>query len=339
MSRVRVPSIALFSTEDPRYLNMTLWQALILGTLQGITEFFPVSSSTHLHLAKICMGIDQTAEGSAGSLLFDIYCHAGTLFVLGCYFWRDLKRIGSQTNLSQANLYQTSLYHKEVDQKAFQKALCQQTPLPSHLVHNNSEPNPENPVPSFSIHFLHLALALLPLIPGYFLCKSIRMHTSSHSIAFFLMVSAFLLLISELFHSNFSLQKETNKMTLRHALCIGIAQAFALFPGISRSAATLSTARFLGFSRKNAVLFSFLLSIPTISGGLALELLQAWKRGLFLEDSFANSLPLCLMGFCSSLIVGGCVIRFAMGYLQNKSWIPFAVYCLGVGVCSWIWGR
>jgi len=112
-------------------------------------------------------------------------------------------------------------------------------------------------------------------------------------------------------------------------LCIGMAQSLALFPGISRSGSTISTARLLGWTWQEAVRFSFLLAVPTILGGLALEI--AHYSGKPVDFS------LCATGFLASFIVGSGTIHLLFLILNRTTLRPFAWYCLGLGVILMIW--
>jgi undecaprenyl-diphosphatase len=115
---------------------------------------------------------------------------------------------------------------------------------------------------------------------------------------------------------------------IQDVLMIGALQSAALIPGISRSAATISCARFLGWNSKEAVRFSFLLSIPTVIGGNMLELLKA--------SSSLDSVSISSLGiaFATSLLIGLFLVKKALGYLEKGNIRPFAWYCLSVGVLT-----
>ena len=175
---------------------------------------------------------------------------------------------------------------------------------------------------------LLLFIATLPLIPCYFLLKPLRDFASHPQfLGLCLMTTALILFAGQKWKVRRAHQA-TLKRQLGDVLWIGALQSAALIPGISRSASTISCATVLGWEAKDAVRFSFLLSIPTIIGGNCLELLK-----LFLahEMPAAVALPACLIGWATSLGVGILVIRFALSYLEKGNLKPFAWYCLCFG--------
>lgn len=245
---------------------MTTWHALLLGIIQGLTEFLPVSSSTHMLLCKKFLGISGENQ-----VLFDLMCHFGTL-------------IASLTLLRREIL---SLFTKDRET------------------------------------LLSLFLALLPLVPCYFLFGTLRSHLPVSSSGFFLLLSALFLFSGHHFQLPFSPERKTTS-----AFLIGVMQSLALFPGISRSASTISSARLLGWDAKEAVRFSFLLAIPTIIGGNTLELI---KIAVQTNSTFSISPQLCLIGFGSSMCVGLLVFPFALKILEKGKLLAFAIYCAIIG--------
>lgn len=267
MSRVRAPSVAhLFET------LMTPLYALIIGFLQGLTEFFPVSSSAHLKLAKHFLGISP----GENLVVFDLICHLGTLIAI-LFFFR-----------------------KEILELFFAKRQ----------------------------KLLLLLIATLPLFPSYFLLKSVRETASRiEFLGPFLMLTGLILFAGE----RLRLKRSAKATPLRDALCIGTMQSTALLPGISRSASTISCGTLLGWTAKEAVSFSFLLSIPTILGGTAAELLKiSIAPPLSSSISFASY----IIGFLSSLGVGVVMIGYAVRLLEKGRFSPFAWYCLGLGLLT-----
>ena len=243
---------------------MTLIQAIILGMIQGLTEFFPVSSSAHLQLTRRLLSIEEH------SVLFDLFCHAGTLLALFFYF---RKEIFSLLRFDRARLFP-------------------------------------------------LFIALLPLVPAYFLLKPLRDWAGQpHLLGYFLLFTAALLFIGGKLRLKFN--KES---PIRDALFIGGMQAMALIPGISRSASTITAARVLGWEARDAVRFSFLLSMPAVFGGTCLEGLKMLGK----TDSMA--IAPCAVGGVVAFCVGFGVIRFAMKWLENGKFLPFALYCLILGL-------
>ncbi len=249
--------------------GMTFLQALLLGIVQGLTEFLPVSSSTHLAIAKKLLGL----EGSEALLHFDLICHLGTLSALFLVFWKDILRV-----LKEARW--------------------------------------------IGLFFL----ALLPLIPAYLLLKPLRAHLATDA-GFFLLATAALLFLASSKRLVVEKVPSETGVKWRDVLCIGIAQSLALFPGMSRSGSTIAAARLLGWQWQDAVRFSFLLAIPTILGGTALETLRGSGGG-----SLAFSVS--AIGFAASFATGLGSIRLLLWILEKGSLRPFAWYCLAAGLVA-----
>lgn len=173
-----------------------------------------------------------------------------------------------------------------------------------------------------------LFIALLPLIPGYFLLKPVRDFASQPSLlGICLMITGTILFIGNKVRIPRSLPT-TLKREIGDVLWIGAMQSTALIPGISRSASTISCAKALGWTAKEAVRFSFLLSIPTIIGGNCLELL---KISLAHEKLPHISPTVYATGFLTSLLIGCIAVRFAIQVLEKGNLKPFAWYCFGLG--------
>ncbi len=171
-----------------------------------------------------------------------------------------------------------------------------------------------------------LCLATVPLIPCYFLLKPLRDFASHPQfLGLCLMLTALILFCGQRWRPR---KQPSSQSKISDALWIGALQSAALIPGISRSASTISCAQILGWEAKEAVRFSFLLSIPTIIGGNCLELLK-----ILLSHSASVSVPLsaCAVGFITSFVFGFAIIRFALSFLERGYLKPFAWYCLSFG--------
>jgi len=179
-----------------------------------------------------------------------------------------------------------------------------------------------------------LFLATLPLAPCYFLLKPLRDFASHpHFLGLCLICTAAILFFGQKFR--FREERATHlKQQMSDVLWIGAMQSAALIPGISRSASTISCAQMLGWQARDAVRFSFLLSIPTIIGGNCLELL---KLALSHETISSVSSSACVVGFFSSFFFGFFIIRFALGYLEKGNLKPFAWYCLTLGTLATVY--
>jgi undecaprenyl-diphosphatase len=175
---------------------------------------------------------------------------------------------------------------------------------------------------------LLLFTAVLPLIPCYFLLKPLRDFASHPQFLGICLICTSLILFSG---QKWKVRRGSSpplKRQFSDVLWIGIVQSAALIPGISRSASTISCAKVLGWEAREAVRFSFLLSIPTIIGGNFLELLKIY---LSHEKSPSISLSACAVGLITSFAVGCLIVRFAISYLERGNLKPFAWYCLGFG--------
>ncbi len=242
---------------------MTLLQAILLGIVQGMTEFFPVSSSAHLKLAKWLLGIK-------GDVLFDLTCHSGTLLALVLFLRRDVW---------------------EVLKSPRKMAL--------------------------------FAMALVPLVPGYFFLKPVRELLSAPSfLGYALMITGAILFAASKKKDGFSNKK------WQHVLCIGMMQTMALIPGISRSGSTIAAARFCGWDWREAAKFSFLLAIPTILGGEFLE----WIR---CDAKPEASLGCYLGGVFASFGLGMFCVRLIFWIYETGKVRPMAWYCFSLGLIVW----
>lgn len=246
---------------------MTSIEAFILGLVQGFTEFLPVSSSAHLKIAKMILGL----KSDESQVVFDLCCHFGTLIALLYYFGREVFYI-LRYDIRKVGLF---------------------------------------------------ALATLPLIPFYFFLKPVRIAASQpHYLGFCMMITATLLFLGSY------VRRKGRGSPASDALWIGVMQATALIPGISRSGATISTARVLGWNPYKAVHFSFLLSIPAILGGTTLEILKLTTT----PHAFSVPFPSCVIGFLTSLATGLLIVRPAIRFLEKGNLKPFAWYCLIAGI-------
>lgn len=251
---------------------MTSWHAFLLGLVQGITEFLPISSSGHLALGQYFLGM----ENLHNFILFDLICHLGTLFAIIYTFLPYIKE-----SLSTRN-----------DQ------------------------------------FWQVILATLPLFPLVLLMKPIKsMFDQPQILGPCFLVTAFLLFASVYLPVSWPYQSQRK---WKDALTIGLFQAVAILPGISRSGATISAARLLGWQKEKAVRFSFLLAIPAILGGTILEVWQVWNAP---ASSISMIYPSAfIIGFFTSFAFGCFSLWILIRLVLQDKWSCFAWYCLIVGL-------
>jgi undecaprenyl-diphosphatase len=254
-------------------------EAVLLGVVQGLTEFLPVSSSGHLLLGQYFLGLSQDRFG----LPFDVALHLGTLVAVIAFFWRDL--------LGMAGAFVRSL-------------------LPGRR--NLADPQQR-------LAYLILASTIPAALIGFFL-ESFFENTvrSPWVVAFNLVVVGVLFILAEGVGSK---TRSADKLRFVEAVGIGLAQAAALVPGVSRSGATITLGLFLGLRREEAARFSFLMSVPIIAGAGFLQLTDAVSQGMSRSEALIFG-----AGFVSSAVVGYLAIRFFLRYVIHHSLRAFAYY-------------
>lgn len=260
---------------------MNAVQALILGMVQGLTEFLPVSSSAHLVLVPDLMGWDLPSTS------FDLVLHLGTLVSVVVYFWRDLVEII----------------------RAFARPDEAGRPLRRLGA------------------LLIIGTVPAAVIGGLFQSKFEEIFNQPTEVAVFLLITGVLLVAAEAAARK---RRHIKDLKTVDAALIGLAQAVAIAPGISRSGATISAGLFLGFTREAAARFSFLLSIPIIAGATFVKL----RHGM--GDAPEGQLAL-LFGFIAAALAGFAAIKFLLGYVRRHNLRIFALYCwvVGIGVLLW----
>ncbi|OGC91902.1 MAG: undecaprenyl-diphosphatase UppP [candidate division Zixibacteria bacterium RBG_16_48_11] len=260
---------------------MTLLQALILGLVQGATEFIPVSSSAHLVLVPYLF--DWKLDPQI-AFAYDVLVHWGTLVAVVFYFRKDL-----WAYLSSAT-----------------KGIFSGRPL------YNLESK---------LAWLLVAGTIPAAIIGYLFADFFeQMFSRPLPASLFLFGTALLLTWSE---RQAKTGRPLESLDFWDALVIGSAQAVAIFPGISRSGATISAGLFRGIDKVAAARFSFLLSVPIIFGAGLLPL-----KDLLQMKQFSANLPLLLTGFLSALVSGYLCIDFLLKFLQRRKLYVFAGYCV-----------
>jgi undecaprenyl-diphosphatase len=255
---------------------MELLRAIILGAVQGLTEFLPISSSGHLILVPaLFRWPDQ-------GLAFDAGLHLGTLAALLVYFWRDW------WEMTLAGL-------RDV--------------FRGHLVHRRPDPRTRL--------LLLLALATIPAaIAGLLLDSWIEENLREPWIVVVsLVVVATIMLAADRLGT---LDRTVAGVSVPDAVIIGIAQACALVPGVSRSGATISAGLTRGLTRNDAARFAFLVGTPTIAGAAMLKIGDITAD----PDEFRHFLA----GTVTSAIVGLAAIHLFLRYLRTRNLVPFVVY-------------
>ncbi len=268
---------------------MNILQAIFLGILQGATEFLPISSSGHLVLVPWLLNWD------APGLAFDAVVHWGTAVAVIIYFWHDW------ITIIRAVLHSLS----------------------SRVAGTSSSGAGDSEEVRLAWFIL---LGTLPgVLAGWLLEDFFEgMFARPVAAAAFLLLTAGLLIASERLGRR---QRDLDTLTWSDALLVGLAQALAIFPGISRSGATIAAGLARGFLRESSARFSFLLATPIILGAGLLKVMELAQMG-----GLVAQVSTLVAGFAAAGIVGFGCIHFLLRYLQRRPLYPFAIYCISVSV-------
>jgi undecaprenyl-diphosphatase len=273
---------------------MQLIQSLILGIVQGLAEFIPVSSSAHLIILPWLFGWDDPAFRSLG---FDVALHMGTLVALIAFFWKDWVRI--------IGAWFRSVGQRKIGDDPDRRmawyilAAC----IPGAVFGVLFESRIEG--------LFHPELS--PILASSMLAMA----------AIIALLGALLLLADKLAKHERSL----GAMRWKDAILIGLSQALAIFPGVSRSGATITAGLALGLEREAAARFSFLLSAPIIAGAGAKSLYDFAKAyGATGAGAAEAGLPLVAVGFVAAAASGFLCIKFLLGFLQKHTTKAFVYY-------------
>ncbi len=264
---------------------MDMLRAIVLGIVQGLTEFLPVSSSGHLIL------VPRLFNWEDQGLSFDVGLHLGTLLALLLYFWRDW---WAMITVGLADLGRHQL--------AFSRHRGE-----SRLI-------------------WLIALGSVPaVVVGLFFNSWIEDHVRQPwLVALTLAGVGTIMLLADRFGRR---TRQIEGIGLADAVLIGLAQACALIPGVSRSGATISVGLYRGFSRDAAARFAFLLGTPAFVGA------AVFKANDLAGESSAQLTQLAV-GFAFSAVVGFAVIHFLLRYLRTRSLLPFVIYRYGVAAVT-----
>ena len=255
---------------------MEVLNAIILGIIQGLTEFLPVSSSGHLEIAKFLLGEDKLANES---LLMTVVLQCATAFSTIVIFRKEILEI-------------------------FKGLLC----------FNNNE--------SFWFS-VKIIISMVPAaIIGFFFNSEVELLFNGNLtiVGIMLIVTGLLLFMAD------KAKVTEKKINLKTAFLIGISQAIAIIPGISRSGATISTAVLLGIDKENSAKFSFLMVVPLILGKVSKDILDS--ENLISDQSFY---PL-LVGFIFAFITGIIACKWMIKLVKNSQLKYFSYYCFIIGL-------
>ncbi|MBQ8856366.1 MAG: undecaprenyl-diphosphate phosphatase [Bacteroidales bacterium] len=283
---------------------MEWFEAVLLGLIQGLTEFLPVSSSGHLEIGKVLLGVETTDD-----LLFTTMVHAATVLSTIIVF---RKQIWDLLKGFFCGIKDWKIARNDSGKKVF---MC------------NDQTD----------YLLKICLSMIPvMIVGLFLKDSVEaLFGSIHVVGVALIVTALLLFFSDYASrpgkkSIFPANDYRNGISYWQAFAIGLGQAFAVVPGLSRSGTTISTGLICGVKREAMAQFSFLMVLVPILGETFLEVV-----GGEFGASSVGALPL-ILGFVSAFLSGlfACKVMIALVKKAKLSW--FALYCLVAAACIFI---
>jgi undecaprenyl-diphosphatase len=259
---------------------MNWFEAFILGILQGLTEFLPVSSSGHLEIGKVILGVDAEK-----SLIFTVVVHGATVLSTVVVFWKDILKLIQGLFLFRMN--------------------------------------------EETIYLLKIAVSMIPvLILGFTFAEEIEMMFTGNM---FLVGSMLLVTGLLLTFSNYARQRE-KEITYADSFIVGIAQAFAVIPGISRSGATISTGLLLKNKKDGIARFSFLMVLVPIIGANLKDLMDGKLSG----ESNVSVMALTV-GFLAAFVSGLLACKWMIGLVAKGKLIYFAMYCFLVGSIALIY--
>ena len=272
---------------------MSLLSSILLGLIQGVAEFLPISSSGHLAIAEHLLGMSGASDIPE---FFDVLLHLGTLVAVFVAYWDDVRDMVVEFFCGVRDLAR------------------------------GSTPTPVPPARRMILLIIVGTLPLLIVLPIKDLVEGLA--DNMYFVAAALLVTGCLLFASDRVRKG---RKTEKSATMVDVLLVGVAQAIATCPGISRSGTTITAGCFRGFDRKFAVRFSFLLSIPAILGANILSLKDTVEAGIIWAD-----VPVYLVGVVVSAVVGYACIRLLKMIADRGKFGAFAYYCWAVGVLTLI---
>ena len=256
-------------------------EALILGIVQGLTEFLPVSSSGHLELGKVILGV--SAEKS---LIFTVVVHGATVLSTMVVFYKDILKL----------LKGLFRFRWNEETQYIAKILFSMIPV---------------------------------LIVGLFFAEEVEAFFSGDLV----FVGSMLIITSVLLSLTYIPRKSRRKINFLDALLIGIAQAAAVLPGISRSGSTISTGLIIGNKKENIARFSFLMVLIPIIGANFKDLMDKDLS----SKSDVTALPL-IIGFITAFVSGLIACKWMINLVKKGKLIYFAIYCLVIGITAILFG-
>lgn len=262
---------------------MNLFEAVILGIVQGLTEFLPISSSAHVQIVQQLIGQSSMTKPALTAFIATI--QLGTELAVLLYFWKDIVRI--------AKAFFASIFRgkKTADSKLGWLIILGSIPV------------------------VVIGLAFKDLIENQL--------RNLWVISFTLIVFGIVLALTDRFGKQ---NREIESLNTKHGLLFGLGQALAVIPGVSRSGGTISVGLALGYSRRAAARYSFLLAIPAVLASGLYQFAKTYK------DLQTTDLAATAVGTLVSFLVGFAVIVALLRYLNRGSFMPFVIWRIALGV-------
>ena len=283
---------------------MSLLEAILMGIIQGVTEFLPVSSSGHLALFKILFNVEDVG------LLFDVILHLGTLIAIFAVYYKDIwKMIREGFAIIADACRNVGIFFSNIAGKkkgGYHHVVCNGYRKFVMLVIVSTIPT--GIIGVLDADLVEMASRIL-IVPG--VC---------------LLLTSMLLLLADRCKGG---EKMPRQVTYSNAFIIGIAQGVATMPGLSRSGTTIAACLLSGFDRNFAVKYSFIMSIPAVLGSLVFEL-----SDLASVSFTSTGLLYYLIGMVVSAVVGYICIKAMLYVVRQKHFTGFAIYCFIVGAIS-----
>ena len=269
---------------------MTYLTSALLGLVQGVAEFLPISSSGHLSLMENLLNVAQD------DILFEVLLHLGTLVAVCVVYWQDIVDMVRDFFGVLGGLFSKNRRMRV------------------------------SPSANTRLVFM-LIVATLPLVLVIPVKDRVEtLYGNTLFIGCALLATGIILFLSDRLAQG---RKTARTATMADALIVGLSQAVAVVPGLSRSGTTISIGMMRGFDRKFAVRFSFLLSIPAILGANILEVGDAVRAGLHTE-----LIPIYILGMVISLVSGYFAIKLVNLLARKGKFGNFAYYCWAVGIVT-----
>lgn len=269
--------------------------ALILGLVQGLTEYLPVSSSGHLEIGKMILG----PEAEAGGLTFSVVVHVATVFSTLVILWKEISWL-----LKGLLKFQWNDEAKYV---------------------------------------LNILISMIPVgIVGLFFKDAVESLFTEERIRNIVVGASLLLTATLLILTHYAKPRQRERISPLHAFIIGIAQAVAVLPGLSRSGSTIATGLLLGNNKQTLAQFSFLMVIPPILGQALLDFKDLFfpSAEYLAANSGEAAIPLSslLVGFAAAFISGCIACKWMIALVKKCKLIYFGIYCALVGILVLILG-